>query len=176
MLNEKIFEEIKRNITERAEKDSAIIRSWQNVGKNYATREDGKTFDDPTKSFRGVDGIKGISTIETWGGNVTKFLDNSENFSINITNKTLAEIEDLIKNEIKNAQEDYRYQKFLLLYLPKFCKQCNDLFTTSMSAYDKEIGKTANTEYALKFSRYIETIVKEYLGAMFDDMSVNYKS
>lgn len=146
-------------------KDLAKVRSWQAVGRNYATRKDGKPFADPVKALQGVDGIEKMGDT-----GVAKFIVNSEGFVLDIMNKTLAEIEDAIEREIENAKKDYLYYKSLLSYLQKVCEQCDDLIKAIFAAYDtevkKEVGDIYISEFANGFAKYA---VKSYFTHTFDE-------
>lgn len=165
MTNEKMFKVIKRNLMIQAKTDLAKARSWQKVGKNYATRKDGKPFSDPAKSLQGVDGI---AEIYIYTRQKKKVIKNSAGFSLDITGLTLNEVEESIKTEISKAKRDYIYRKYLLLHLSEICKLCDDFVKTFLSAYGTEIGKTIGGNFVWDLDDYfVDSVAKNYLLHMF---------
>lgn len=137
MLNNEMYEEIRSKIEKKAEKELAIARSWKNVGKNYATKKDGKPFADPLKAFQGVDGIKEVRKDY-------RDIVNSEGFSVKVDRSdTVADVEEKIEREIYWAEKEYRSQQFLLSHLDTVFAQCDKTIDT-LSAYFTDYEKTAD--------------------------------
>lgn len=162
MMNDKAFEKMRGNIAERMAKDLKTARSWKKVGRNYATDENGQPFTDPLiKSFRGVSGIK--TTYKMEDGNEA-WIQNSEGLWMDITGLcSVKEVEKAIVQKIDLAEEDYRYQEFLLSHLQEVCEQCDNVIKAFSDGYLDESRKTISEGHYMDFEGFMNDIVKNYL-------------
>lgn len=114
MTNEEVFNFVRGLVAEEAERDLETVRSWKAVGKNYATRKDGKPYANPVKAFYGVDGIWRADHINTFDGSITDIVNNAGYGVPVFRGDKVADIENRIAQTIKEAEESYRMGQLLL--------------------------------------------------------------
>ena len=160
MIDERSLKIATDYISRQAEIYLDELHSWQAVGKNYATEKDGKPFSDPVKALQGVDGIKKVSV-----GDISTHLENNGGWDLDITDKSLSEIEDAIEGEKAKAEADYNLWDFLLSYFPIMYKQYDDLIKTIFLAYDRDFEKNVSERCADDFFDFSDIIRECFLRA-----------
>lgn len=108
-------------------------------------------------------------------GDISTHLENNGGWDLDITDKTLPEVEDAIEDEKSQAEAGYNLWNFLLSYFPIMYKQYDDLIKTIFLTYDKDFGKNINKRCADDFLEFSD-IIKECFFRTFDGEVKKWKN
>lgn len=160
MLHEKEYKEKVSYIESEVKMNKRKIDSWKAVGKNYALNKNGQPYTDPRKAFNGVNGISEVKKYKT-GYRYRYFLCNSDGFSIEITGLSIQEIEEKIREEIKNAEEAVKYDENLLKNFNKNVNKCDEIAEIFFNMFDNKKPDQDTSAYYMTKS-YLESIIEEW--------------